>query len=102
MIVVTRLNGKRFSVNADLVARLEANPDTTITLIDGSRYIVAEPMHYVIELIEDYKARVLVRARSVPERPDRPALEVVASLDSAPTPDMQGGTQQVTPFPRTR
>ena len=54
MIAVTRLNGKRFVVNAELIRTVEANPDTTITLINGDHIIVSEPMDRVIELAIEY------------------------------------------------
>lgn len=102
MIALTRLTGAQLSLNADLIERIEATPDTTITLIDRTRYIVREPVSYVIELIEDYRARVLARSRSVPERPHRPPLEVVASNDEPQTDDQEGETGSVKHFPPAR
>ena len=49
MITVTRLNGKQVVVNAELIRTVEANPDTTITLINGDHIIVQEPMQTVVE-----------------------------------------------------
>ena len=37
MIRVTRLNGKRFVVNAEQIRYLESTPDTVITLINGDQ-----------------------------------------------------------------
>lgn len=54
MITVTRLNGKRFVVNAELIRTVESNPDTTITLINGDHIIVCEPMDRVVELAIEY------------------------------------------------
>ncbi|MEM6458732.1 MAG: flagellar FlbD family protein [Planctomycetota bacterium] len=54
MITVTRLNGKRFVVNAELIRTVESNPDTTITLINGDHFIVKEPMQEVVEKAIDY------------------------------------------------
>lgn len=54
MITVTRLNGKRFVVNADLIRTVEANPDTTITLINGDHIIVVESMEEVVERAVEY------------------------------------------------
>ena len=54
MITVTRLNGKKFVLNAELIRTVESNPDTTITLINGDHFIVAESMEEVIELAIDY------------------------------------------------
>lgn len=54
MITVTRLNGKRLVVNAELIRTVEANPDTTITLINGDHIIVAESMDQVVERAIEY------------------------------------------------
>lgn len=54
MITVTRLNGKQFVINAELIRTVESNPDTTITLINGDHFIVTEPMQQVVELTIDY------------------------------------------------
>ncbi|HZL80966.1 MAG TPA: flagellar FlbD family protein, partial [Demequina sp.] len=48
MIVVTRLNGPQFGVNPDLLQRIDSAPDTILTLIDGTKYIVEESMTEVI------------------------------------------------------
>ena len=54
MITVTRLNGKQFVVNAELIRTVESNPDTTITLINGDHLIVKESMDQVVELVVEY------------------------------------------------
>ena len=54
MISVTRLNGKRFVVNAELIRTVEEHPDTIITLINGDRIIVREPMDDVVERVIEY------------------------------------------------
>lgn len=54
MITVTRLNGKQFVINAELIRTVESNPDTTITLINGDHFIVTEPMQQVVELTIEY------------------------------------------------
>ncbi len=54
MITVTRLNGKKFVLNAELIRTVEANPDTTITLVNGDHFIVREPMQEVVELAISY------------------------------------------------
>ena len=43
MIKVTRLNGKSYNLNAIYIESVEMNPDTTITLVNGKKYIVREP-----------------------------------------------------------
>ena len=54
MITVTRLNGKKVVVNAELIRTVEENPDTTIQLINGDHLIVKESMQRVVELAIEY------------------------------------------------
>ncbi len=54
MISVHRLNGKRIVVNAELIRTVEANPDTTITLVNGDHILVQEPVDRVVELVVEY------------------------------------------------
>ena len=54
MITASRLNGKPFVINADLIRTVEENPDTTITLINGDRLIVKETMKEVVSKVIDY------------------------------------------------
>jgi flagellar protein FlbD len=63
MIILTRLNNSRFAVNPDLVERIHSNPDTTLTLVDGTTYIVTESMSEVIDLMAMYRAKVISLAR---------------------------------------
>ncbi|HEU0256433.1 MAG TPA: flagellar FlbD family protein [Microbacteriaceae bacterium] len=64
MILVTRLNGGRLAVNPDLIERITASPDSTITMVDGVCYVVRESLETVIDRIVDYRARVLAVASS--------------------------------------
>lgn len=48
MISLTRLNGARFVLNADLIRVVEENPDTVITLLGGEHLVVKETMREVI------------------------------------------------------
>lgn len=54
MITVTRLNGKKIVVNAELIRTIEQNPDTTIKLTNGDTILVREDMQTVVELSIDY------------------------------------------------
>ncbi len=63
MIIVTRLNGPAFAVNPDLIERAESTPDTVLTLVDGTKYVVAESLERLIMLIRDYRASVIAAAR---------------------------------------
>ena len=54
MITVTRLNGKKVVVNADIIRTVESNPDTTLTLINGDHIIVRETLEQVVALAMEY------------------------------------------------
>lgn len=45
-------------VNADLIETVEACPDTVITLVTKRRFIVADSLAEVLQLIVDYRAAV--------------------------------------------
>lgn len=62
MIIVTRLGGPTFAVNPDLIERAEASPDTVVTLVDGTKYVIAEDLTELIERIRAYRASVLASA----------------------------------------
>lgn len=63
MITLTRLNGKAFVLNAELIRTVEENPDTVITLVNGDHVLVKEPMREVVDRTIDYgrHLRKLVR-----------------------------------------
>lgn len=65
VIIVTRLNGPQFAINPDLLQRIDSTPDTILTLVDGTKYIVQEPMAEVIDLITTYRATLVARAHDV-------------------------------------
>lgn len=75
MIVVTRLNGPALAVNPDLVQRIEATPDTVITLVDGTKYIVEESLDDVISSVLDFRAKVILRVQELGAEPPNPERE---------------------------
>lgn len=62
MIVVTRLNGKGFLLNPELIETLEATPDTVVTLRGGVRHVVRETPEELTERILAYRQRCLTPA----------------------------------------
>lgn len=58
MIRVTRLNGKEFMLNSDLIKYLEETPDTVVTLVNNERVVVAEKMDTIVERVIDYGRRL--------------------------------------------
>ncbi|HEX7097172.1 MAG TPA: flagellar FlbD family protein [Acidimicrobiales bacterium] len=59
MILLRRLNNAVIGLNADLIERIDATPDTVITLVDGKKYVVAETPAEVVERIVEFRASVL-------------------------------------------
>jgi len=100
VIVVTRLNGPRFGVNPDLLQRVESAPDTILTLIDGTKYIVEESMEAVIDRIQEHRAQLLARAHQIEAFP--PArVELVPDLVDAAA-DTESMAPPVPLRPRSR
>lgn len=59
MIQVTRLGQKApLVLNAELIERIEARPDTTITLTSGELLVVAESVDEVVDRVIRYKQAV--------------------------------------------
>jgi len=61
-ISLTRLTGAQFALNPDLVERVDCTPDTVITLVDGTKYLVAESLAEVLDSVLDFRARVIATA----------------------------------------
>ena len=63
MIILTRLgNGMQIAVNPDLIERAESTPDTVVTLIDGHKLVVEEPLPDLVDLVREWRASVAARA----------------------------------------
>ena len=62
MIELTRLNGERFVVNAEHIECVEAQPDTSLVLQSGKRFVVRESPAEVVEKAVAYKRRIAVPA----------------------------------------
>lgn len=58
MILLTKLNDVRFTLNCDLIETIQESPDTTIHLVSGTIYIVKERMDEVIRLTKQYKREI--------------------------------------------
>ena len=65
MILLTRLNGTQLGINADLIERVESGGDTVVSLIDSTKYVVAESPADVVERIVQFRGRVLAEADRV-------------------------------------
>jgi flagellar protein FlbD len=65
VILLTRLNGQPFALNPDLLERAEATPDTVLTLVDGSKFVVSDTLPEVVRAVEEFRARVVARAHEM-------------------------------------
>ena len=101
MIVVTRLNGPQFGVNPDLLQRIDSAPDTILTLIDGTKYIVAESMDEVIALVNEHRSQLLARAHDI-QVSGAPAIELVRDTGPDDEPDEPALAPPVQLHPRNR
>ena len=63
MIQLTRLNGERFVLNADLIREIEATPDTVITMTTNQKLVVREPLDAVIDAVVRYKQALFTGAK---------------------------------------
>ena len=77
------LNGPPVALNCDLIERAEATPDTVLTLVDGTKYIVADTVEEIVRKVREFRASVLVLAQQL----DVPEPEEVPSLRVLPDPE---------------
>jgi flagellar protein FlbD len=55
MITVTRLNGQKFVLNAELIRTIEESPDTIITLVSGEHLVVLERSREIVSRVIEYE-----------------------------------------------
>jgi flagellar protein FlbD len=67
MLHLTRLGGPVFALNPDLIERVDATPDTVITLVGGTRYLVAESLAELTELVNLHRASIIAAASALLE-----------------------------------
>lgn len=84
MILLTRFNGPVFALNPDLIERADHTPDTVITLVDGTKYVIAESLDELILIMRRHRAGVLAEAELLISRH---ASDVVRPLGETPGPD---------------
>lgn len=87
MITLTRLSGTEFVLNSDLIERVESTPDTIITLVDGTKYVVAEAPSEIVRAIRTYRAEIVACATSMFPEPGEAADLSDARVDDGPLTD---------------
>ena len=55
MIDLTKMNGRTFTLNCDLIETVEETPDTVITLVSGKKLLVMENRQDIKNLVLLYK-----------------------------------------------
>ncbi len=73
MIILTRLGGHELAVNPDLIERAEPTPDTVLTMVDGHKIIVAEPVDEVVARVRAWRAAVAADAFAMSRATDSAA-----------------------------
>jgi len=58
MIALTKLSGDSLVLNAELIQQVEALPHTVITLTNGEKLLVREPVDDVVDAVIRYKRRI--------------------------------------------
>ena len=63
MITITKLNDKSIVINSDLIEYIESNPDTTISMTTGRKFIAKESVDEMLEKIIEYKRHFLTKSK---------------------------------------
>jgi flagellar protein FlbD len=58
VILLHRLDGSSFYLNADLIEMIEANPDTVLTLTSSRKFVVREAPRDIIDAVVTYRRRI--------------------------------------------
>ncbi|MGH8889717.1 MAG: flagellar FlbD family protein [Acidothermaceae bacterium] len=78
MILLTRLNGPEFALNPDLIERIEQTPDTVVTLIGGTKYVVSESLDELLDRVYEFRGHVIASAQRFDTHPvEQPRLRVI-------------------------
>ncbi len=59
MIRLTRFDGSKFVLNAEIIQYVEAAPDTIITLVTRDKMMVRETVEEVIDKVLEFKQKIL-------------------------------------------
>jgi flagellar protein FlbD len=99
VITLTRLSGSVFALNSDLIERVDSTPDTVITLVDGTKYVVSEGLSEVVDSIRSYRGAVIAESARMGAASDAisanpPARRLVAVPDD-PTGLLLGHAEEV-------
>jgi uncharacterized protein YlzI (FlbEa/FlbD family) len=60
VIAVTCRNGEHFTIDPDHIERVETGSDTTLHMVDGSKYVIAQELDDLIVSVRDHRAATFV------------------------------------------
>ena len=86
MILVTRINGAVFALNPDLAERADCTAHTVITLVDGTKYVIAESVPEFIDSVRHYRASLIAQASRIEGEPTGSARTETDELDAVVVP----------------
>jgi flagellar protein FlbD len=86
VILVTRLNGAVFAINPDLIERADCTPDTVITLVDGTKYVISESVPEFIDSVRHYRASLIASASRMESEPAGSTETVTETVDAVVVP----------------
>lgn len=58
MIQLTRINHLPLVLNADLIEHIETTPDTVISMINGQKFVVLEPVDEVVKKVIRFRREI--------------------------------------------
>jgi flagellar protein FlbD len=96
VVTLTHLTGSVFALNSDLIERVDGTPDTVITLVDGTRYVVREPLDEVVDRVRRFRGSVIAAASNLQPPADQDDLPA-GSRRLGALPEEREAT--VVPFP---
>ena len=64
MIILHKLNNEEFALNHHHIEVVEERPDTTITLVNDKKYIVKEPITYIIQAISEFENNIILKQKT--------------------------------------
>lgn len=62
MITLTRLSGQEFVLNSDLIERVDCTPDSVVTLVDGTKYVVLESLAEIVAAVRRHRSEIIQAA----------------------------------------
>ncbi len=74
MIAVTCRNGEHFSIDPDGIERVETTNDTTLHMVDGSKYVIDLGLDALIVAVRDHRAAAFVARHRLVDEAAAPAI----------------------------